>query len=130
MPAYLNCDEVDEGRNINMRSSGTMNSRYELLMSVCFYPRLDLSLISEVPCVKIQPINQFSVYLLHIPSLHYSTEIGLHVPGSLKEQFWTLLESRKAPGSLKVLRSLKVPYRTSFHSVPTSKPEYKGPSIG
>ena len=75
MPVYLNCDEGDEGRNINMRSSnypsGTM------------YPRLDLSLSSKVPCVKIQAINQFSVYLLHIPSLHYSAEIGLHVPGLL-----------------------------------------------
>ena len=46
-----------------------------------FYPRLDLSLISEVPCVKIQVINQFSVFLLRILSLHYSAEIGLHVPG-------------------------------------------------
>ena len=55
-----------------------------------FYPSLDLSLISKVPCVKIQVINQFSVYLLRIPSLHYSAEIGLHVPGLLKEQFWSL----------------------------------------
>ena len=60
---------------------------------------------------QIQFINQFSVDLLSIPSLHYSAEIGLHGPGSLKEQFWTLLGSLKAPGSLKVLRSLKVPYR-------------------
>ena len=41
------------------------------------------------------------VYLLLIPSLHYLAEIGLHVPGSLKEQFWTF------SGSLKVLGSLK-----------------------
>ena len=33
------------------------------------------------------------------------------MPGSLKEQFWTLSGSLKAPGSLKVLGSLKVPYR-------------------
>ena len=44
-----------------------------------FYPRLDLSLISKVPCVKIG--FRFSVFLLRIPSLHYSAEIGLHVPG-------------------------------------------------
>ena len=75
-----------------------------------FYPCLDLSLISKVPCVKIQVINQFSVYLLHIPSLHYSAEIGLHVPGLLKEQFWTLSGSLKAPGSLRVLGSLKMQY--------------------
>ena len=62
---------------------------------------------------QIQVINQFSVYLLRIPSLHYSAEIGLHVPGSLKEQFWTLSGSLKAPGSLKVLGSLKVPYKVS-----------------
>ena len=52
-----------------------------------FYPRLDLSMISKVPYVKIQVINQFSLYLLRIRSLHYSAEIGLHVPGLLKEQF-------------------------------------------
>ena len=39
---------------------------------------------------QIQVINHFSVYLIRIPSLHYSAKIGLHVPGSLKEQFWTL----------------------------------------
>ena len=55
-----------------------------------FLPSLDLSLISGVPCVKIKAINQFSVYLLRIPSLHYLAETGLHVSGSLKEQFWTL----------------------------------------
>ena len=75
-----------------------------------FYPRLDLSLISKVPSVKIQVINQFSVYLFRILSLHYSAEIGLHVPGLPKEQFWTLSGSLKEPGSLKVLGSLKVPY--------------------
>ena len=32
------------------------------------------------------------------------------MPGSLKEQFWTLSASLKASGSLKVLGSLKVPY--------------------
>ena len=62
---------------------------------------------------QIQVINQFSVYLLRIPSLHYSAEIGLHVPGSLKEQFWTLSGSLKVPGSLKVLGSLKMPYKPS-----------------
>ena len=44
---------------------------------------------------------QFFVYLLRIPSLHYSAEISLHLPGSLKEQFWTLSGSLKASGSLK-----------------------------
>ena len=67
--------------------TGTMN-----FSCLYFYPRLDLSLISKVPCVKIQVINQFSVFLLRIPSLHYSAEIG----------------SLKAPGWLKVLGSLKV----------------------
>ena len=47
-----------------------------------FYPRLDLSLISKVLCVKIKVINQFSVSFLRIPSLHYSAEIGsLKAPG-------------------------------------------------
>ena len=36
---------------------------------------------------QIQVINQFLVYLLHIPSLHYSAEIGLHVPGSILDTF-------------------------------------------
>ena len=45
-------------------------------------------------------------------SLHYSVEIGLHVPGLLKEQFWTLSGLLKAPRSLKVLGSLKVLYNT------------------
>ena len=71
-----------------------------------------LEVVSSFEC-KIQVINQFLVYLLCIPSLHYSAEIGLHVPGSLKEQFWTRSGSLKAPGSLKVLGSLKVPYRPS-----------------
>ena len=75
MPAYLNCDEGDEGRNINMRSS-----KYPL--------RLDLSLVSKVPCVKAHAvINQFSIYLLRIPSLHYLAEIGLHVQGYLRSNF-------------------------------------------
>ena len=73
-----------------------------------FLPSLDVSLISGVPCFKIKVINQFSVYLLHIPSLHYLAEIALHVQGSLYEQFWTLSGSR----SLTVLGSLKVPYNT------------------
>ena len=75
---------------------------------------LILSLISGVPCVKIKVINQFSVYLLHIPSLHYLAEVALHVQGSLKEQFWSLLGSLKASGSLEVLGSHKVPYRPFF----------------
>ena len=62
---------------------------YGLLVFI-FLPSLDLSLISGVPCVKIKVINQFSVYLLHIQSLHCLAEIALHVQGSLKEQFWTL----------------------------------------
>ena len=33
------------------------------------------------------------------------------MPGSVKEQFWTVSGSVKEPGSLKVLGSLKVPYR-------------------
>ena len=62
---------------------------YGLLMFI-FLPSLDLSLISGVPYAKIKVISQFSVHLLRIPSLHYLAEIGLHLPGSLKEQFWTL----------------------------------------
>ena len=45
-------------------------------------------------------INQFSVYLLNIQSLHYLAEIALHVQGSLKKQFWTLSGSLKGSGSL------------------------------
>ena len=86
---------------------------YGLLVFI-FLPSLDLSLISGVPCVKIKVINQFSVYLLHIPSLHYLAEIALHVQGSLQEQFRALLESLKASGSLEVLGSLKVSYRPFF----------------
>ena len=52
-----------------------------------------------------QSYKPVSVYLLHIPILHYLAEIALHVQGSLKEQFWTLLGSLKASGSLEVLGS-------------------------
>ena len=39
---------------------------------------------------------------------------GLHVQGSLKKPFWTLLGSLKASGSLEVLGLLKVPHRPFF----------------
>ena len=52
---------------------------------------------------QIQVINQFSVYLLRIPSLHYSAKIGLHVLGSLKQQFWTLSGSLRRQDHLRCL---------------------------
>ena len=92
----------------------TCAPRFYGLLVFIFLPSLDLSLISGAPCVKIKAINQFSVHFLHIPSLHYLAEIALHVQGSLKEQFWTLLGYIKASGSLEVLGSLKVPYKPFF----------------
>ena len=76
-----------------------------------FLPSFDLSLILGVPCIKIKVIDQCLVFLLRIPILHYLADIGLNVPGSLKEQFWTLLGSLKAPGSFKVV------YRLRAHAV-------------
>ena len=59
--------------------------------------------------------------MVPIPSLHYLAEIGLHVPRSLKEQFWALSGSLKAPGSLKVLGSLKVPYKAAYSFFETNR---------
>ena len=76
-----------------------------------------------------QVINQFSVYLLCIPSLHYVAEIGLHVPGSLKEQFWTLLGSIKVPGSLKVLGSQGLCYEKETYVSVNPKPDHPSGQI-
>ena len=43
------------------------------------------------------------------------------MPGSLKEQFWALSGSLKAPGSLKVLESLKVPYKVAYGFFETNR---------
>ena len=56
--------------------------------------------------------------------LHYSVEIGPYMPGSLKEQFWTVLGSIKEPGSVKVLGSLKVPYKLQCLANSKSKYSY------
>ena len=58
---------------------------------------LDLSLISKVFCVKIQVIKQFSVYLLRIPSLHYSAEMAYMCRDHLRSNFghfWDHLRCR------------------------------------
>ena len=65
-----------------------------------FYSLLVFICLPRGPRIKIEVINQFSVYLLNIQSLHHLAEIALHVQGSLKEQFWTLSGSLKASGSL------------------------------
>ena len=81
--------------------------RFQLMSSASDWLEVVSSFESQT-----QVINQFLVYLLRIPSVHYLEEIGLHVSGLLKEQFWTLSRSLKVSGSLKVLGSLKVPYKS------------------
>ena len=64
---------------------------------------------------RIKNTNQQQhVHLLYVPSPHNLIEIGHVLPVSLKEQFWRVSGSLKELESLKVLGSLKVPYRAGL----------------
>ena len=98
MPAYLNCDQGDEGRNINMRSSK--------------YPPPPLGFIFDFKSPLRQSPSYKPVFGLLAPHSE-SALFSRNRPtcaGLLKEQFWTLSGSLKVPVSLKVLGSLKVPH--------------------